>query len=329
MVRVAVAAWISARRPARPRGQPPSGGHAPVAQIARFQRRWRARRRRPRRGTTAGRPAWRGVATSAAPRATPTRPDEHDRVRERVVVVVGQARDDDREAAAASVSEAGSSRQGRARTSGPPSARRRSGAAPAPGDDPDDDGERGDGRAERSVIRPVSGQATTRSATTRRRVDERRGPRARRRRRQVSRVPRASRRSRASARGRPAGRRSRAMIARPASPARSDRAALGAGSRGDARRPRGARRRPAAGSTPSTWHCIVTAARPPASSHQRALRVDQARHAPASAIALDRAIRFGFQMNVDSSIARGRDGHQAARPRSRPPVRRSSAPATT
>ena len=28
-----------------------------------------------------------------------------------------------------------------------------------------------------------------------------------------------------------------------------------------------------------------------------------ARHAPLRAIALDRAIRFGFQMNVDSSIA--------------------------
>ena len=55
--------------------------------------------------------------------------------------------------------------------------------------------------------------------------------------------------------------------------------------------------------TPSTWHCIVAAVPTAARSHQRALRVDQARHAPANAIALVSAIRFGFQMKVDSSIA--------------------------
>ena len=54
---------------------------------------------------------------------------------------------------------------------------------------------------------------------------------------------------------------------------------------------------------PSTWHCIVTTSPTAATSHQRARPVVRARQAPASATALDRAIRFGFQMNVDSSIA--------------------------
>ena len=55
--------------------------------------------------------------------------------------------------------------------------------------------------------------------------------------------------------------------------------------------------------TPRTWHCIVTAVPTAASSHHRARRVDHARQAPASATALDSAMRFGFQMNVDSSMA--------------------------
>jgi hypothetical protein len=41
----------------------------------------------------------------------------------------------------------------------------------------------------------------------------------------------------------------------------------------------------------------------PASSHHRGRPVDHARHAPASAIALESAMRFGFQMKVDSSTA--------------------------
>ena len=40
-----------------------------------------------------------------------------------------------------------------------------------------------------------------------------------------------------------------------------------------------------------------------ATSHQRARPVVRARQAPARATALDRAMRFGFQMKVDSSIA--------------------------
>ena len=66
-------------------------------------------------------------------------------------------------------------------------------------------------------------------------------------------------------------------------------------------------RAPTTGSsvTPSTWHCIVTAVPTAATSHQPGRRLVQARHAPASATALDSAIRFGFQMNVDSSTAAG------------------------
>ena len=54
---------------------------------------------------------------------------------------------------------------------------------------------------------------------------------------------------------------------------------------------------------PSTWHCIVTAVPMPATSHQPVAPPDHARHAAASATALERAMRFGFQMKVDSSTA--------------------------
>ena len=51
--------------------------------------------------------------------------------------------------------------------------------------------------------------------------------------------------------------------------------------------------------TPRTWHCIVTAVPIAARSHQRRSPPVHARHAPASASALDSAMRFGFQMNVE------------------------------
>ncbi len=58
-----------------------------------------------------------------------------------------------------------------------------------------------------------------------------------------------------------------------------------------------------ASATPRTWHCIVTAVPAAATTHQPHAPPDHARHAPASAIALESAMRFGFQMKVDSSIA--------------------------
>ena len=81
--------------------------------------------------------------------------------------------------------------------------------------------------------------------------------------------------------------------------------------------------------TPRTWHCIVMAVPTAASSHHRARPLDQARHAPASAMALERAMRFGFQMNVDSSIADADTAIEQAgdEPRDRPGDR--SGPATT
>ena len=57
--------------------------------------------------------------------------------------------------------------------------------------------------------------------------------------------------------------------------------------------------------TPRTWHCIVTATPMAATTHHHARPPDHARHAPASAIALDSAIRFGFQMKVEF-VDRGR-----------------------
>jgi len=54
---------------------------------------------------------------------------------------------------------------------------------------------------------------------------------------------------------------------------------------------------------PRMWHCIVTAVPAPARSHQRGCCAVRARHAPARAIELERAMRFGFQRNVDSSMA--------------------------
>ncbi len=61
---------------------------------------------------------------------------------------------------------------------------------------------------------------------------------------------------------------------------------------------------------PRTWHCIVTIAPVAASSHHRGEPLRQARSAAAKASADATGMRFGFQMNVDSSIP---DGETAAR----------------
>ena len=55
--------------------------------------------------------------------------------------------------------------------------------------------------------------------------------------------------------------------------------------------------------TPRTWHCIVTAVPTAADEPPAAVAADHARQAPARATALESAMRFGFQMNVDSSTA--------------------------
>jgi hypothetical protein len=71
---------------------------------------------------------------------------------------------------------------------------------------------------------------------------------------------------------------------------------------------------------------MVTAVAAAASSHHRARLVDQARHAAASATALESWIRFGFHRNVDSSIAAIDTAirRPAAKPASRPPIERAS-----
>ena len=78
--------------------------------------------------------------------------------------------------------------------------------------------------------------------------------------------------------------------------------------------------------TPSTWHCIVTAVPTAAITHPRRRLVVQAYHAPASAIELDNAMRFGFQMNVDSSTAEADTAiaRPATRPATGPPIDRAS-----
>ena len=116
-----------------------------------------------------------------------------------------------------------------------------------------------------------------------------------------------------------------AMTSAPTTPARTIASALG-----DRRRASATSSAPTDGSriTPSTWHCITTPV-PTAAADPPARRPDDhARHAPASAIALDSAMRFGFQMNVDSD-GRRRDRHQQPGDERRPPVHRSPAPATT
>ena len=59
-------------------------------------------------------------------------------------------------------------------------------------------------------------------------------------------------------------------------------------------------------------------------------RSGHARHAAASAIELDRAIRFGFQMKIDSSTALAETARSSAaiRPASGPPIERASQPVT-
>ncbi len=82
--------------------------------------------------------------------------------------------------------------------------------------------------------------------------------------------------------------------------------------------------------TPRTWQCIVTTAAAPATTHQPARRVPQACQAAASAIELDKAIRFGFQMNVDSSTALPDTARRSAAtmPAIGPAIARASHPVT-
>jgi len=77
---------------------------------------------------------------------------------------------------------------------------------------------------------------------------------------------------------------------------------------------------------PSTWHCIVTPTATRAATHQAGRRLFQARHVAASATALDNAIRLGFQMNVDSSIAAAETAirRPAVKPAARPPIARAN-----
>ena len=77
---------------------------------------------------------------------------------------------------------------------------------------------------------------------------------------------------------------------------------------------------------PRTWHCIVTAVPTAATSHQRRSPPDHAFQAPARATALESAIRFGFQMNVDSSTAAVDVAitSPATRPATGPPIDRAS-----
>src|SRR5436190_6144779 len=75
---------------------------------------------------------------------------------------------------------------------------------------------------------------------------------------------------------------------------------------------------------------MVTTAAMPASSHHRGLRLRQACHAAARAIELDKAIRFGFQMKIDSSIALDETANRSAarRPAIGPAIDRASQPVT-
>ncbi len=78
--------------------------------------------------------------------------------------------------------------------------------------------------------------------------------------------------------------------------------------------------------TPSTWHCIVTMAPMPLAIHHRAWPDRRAITAPAYARAEAAGIRFGFQMNVDSSMPAGEIAARspAAAPASGPPTSRAS-----
>src|SRR2546426_8115987 len=71
---------------------------------------------------------------------------------------------------------------------------------------------------------------------------------------------------------------------------------------------------------------MVTAIPAAATSHHRARCVVQARQAPANVTAEERAIRFGFQMNVDPStaVADTQRSRAAAIPASGPAIARAS-----
>jgi hypothetical protein len=77
---------------------------------------------------------------------------------------------------------------------------------------------------------------------------------------------------------------------------------------------------------PSTWQCIVTACAIPATTHHQGDPPRQARQAAPSDTALESATKFGFQMNVDSSIALALTAMRpaATRPATGPPMPRAS-----
>ena len=247
---IRAAAWSAS-------GQPPSGATAAAGEVA--------RPRAPRRSAGHGEAARVGrVRRDVAPGRAGSRgrrdaepdQDEHDRVQERVVVVVGQARDDHGEArwprrrtptarhaatqpahgralAHASRAAPRQRRRGRRATTRQrrrPRATVREQAGQRPGDDADEDHEAA-GRRRPSPVSPPP-------------PDVRRGAAHLR---EPARQLVGQERHEA-----------RAMSAMPASPPRSTVAALGAGppAPGDGQRPR--RRPAAADDTPRTWHCIVT-----------------------------------------------------------------------
>ena len=91
------------------------------------------------------------------------------------------------------------------------------------------------------------------------------------------------------------------------------------------REPQGRERR-AAPRSPAGAACWTTAWAAPAASHQRGLRVVQARHAKAIASEAASGRRFGFQMNVEAAHRRGRGGGEQAgdSPATGPPIARPS-----
>ena len=217
-------------------------------------------------------------------------------------MVVRELRDDHGAGSGPRPSGRHRSRAARARASARPGARpapapasagRRSRRRPPPRSGPG---------ATASVIRPVSGQVTTRSDTIGNRAS---GPggggiatatQVRQRGLELGEVV-------ASARGRAAAGSLRATMSAQATPARATAApravAVRAPPVGDQQghRRSGPSPRPGRGTGPSP------PSRAPATSHHPAGRVARPARQPASATALDRAIRFGFQMNVDPSTA--------------------------
>ena len=169
MVRSGVAAWIArrglrGRREAAVRGL----GRWPMCHVPADDGERHDAHHDDRHG--GGRSAWRGFAP-CAPRGRDADPDQDEdhRVRERVVVVVGQARDDDRETRCGHRQEAGAPEEAKpepadGRPLGGIRARHRQATIPTT------TARAATAAPSETVIRPVSGQDTTRIATTRRRV---------------------------------------------------------------------------------------------------------------------------------------------------------------